>query len=150
MAKFSTGLRTGMLNGAGFKEQLDGGRIRIFSVASPSDIPATADGAEAGTLLMELTAGGDGTTGLTFELPAGGVISKAAGEVWMTSSIDAAGKCAYFRFVGGADTEGDSATDPRIQGACGIAGTDMVLTNLDVVAGVPWTLNFFNVTLPTA
>lgn len=150
MAKFSTGLRTGMLNGEGLKEQLDGGRIRIFSVASSSEIPTTADGAESGTPLMELTAGGDGVTGLTFEPPAGGAISKAADEVWMTSSIDDAGTCAYFRFVGSADAGGDSTTEPRIQGTCGIAGTDMVLTNLNVVAGVPWTLNFFNITLPTA
>lgn len=149
MAKFSTGLHNRMLNDAGFKTLMDGGVLKVFDVANPGDIPLTADAAEAGTLLMTLTAGGDGTTGLTFGLPDGRTISKAEAEVWMTSAIAATGKCGYFRFVKAADDGSASDTAPRIQGTCGIVNADMVLTNPNVTAGLPWTLNYFNVGMPT-
>lgn len=149
MAKFSTALRSGMLNDTGLKALLDGGVLRVFSVASPEVAPANADAAETGTLLMELSAGGTGA-GLTFDAPDGAVISKAVGEVWMTSSVDVSGRCAYFRFVLIADDGSEDDTAPRIQGTCGVVGADMVLTSLDVADGLPWTLNFFSVALPSA
>lgn len=149
MAKFSTGLHNRMLNDAGFKTLMDGGVLKIFDVESPADIPVTADAAEAGTLLMTLTAGGDGTTGLTFGLPDGRVISKTEAELWMTSAIAATGKCGYFRFLKMTDDGSASDTALRIQGTCGIVNADMVLTNPNVTAGQPWTLNYFNVALPT-
>lgn len=148
MAKFSTGLRNGMLNAAGLKPALDGGLLKIFAAPAGS-IPTTADDAETGTLLMTLTAGGDGVTGLTFGDPADGVISKSVAQVWMTSSVDASGQCAYFRFVAQGDDGTQSTTAPRVQGNVGVVGADMNLTSLNVTAGTPWTLNYFNVGLPT-
>lgn len=147
MPKFSTGLRAAML--ATFKDQMDGSELRIFSVANLVDIPATSDAAEAGTLLMTLTASGNGSTGLTFALPADGAISKSEAEVWMTSAIAEDGKCAYFRVVPMGDDGLESVDSPRIQGTCGLVAADMVLTNVNVTAGLPWTLNFFTVGLPT-
>lgn len=149
MAKFSTGLRNGMLGSTGAKEALNGGRLRIFSVTAPALAPATADAPETGVLLMELTVAGDGVTGLTFGVPDEGVLSKTEAEVWMTSSILASGAISYFRFVAPGDTGAASATQARIQGSVGVVGTDMVLASTAATAGQPWTLNYFNVALPT-
>lgn len=146
MAKFSTGLRNGMLSNTGFTEALDGGVLKIFSATTP---PATADDAETGTLLMVLTAGGDGVTGLTFEPPADGILTKTASEVWMTDAVIASGTCTYFRFVLPSDTGASSTTAPRVQGSIGLMNSDMNLTSTAVTAGEPWTLNYFSVGLPT-
>ena len=145
MAKFSTGLRNGMLSGLSLKAALNGGSLLLFS----GPVPATADAAETGTVLMSLTVGGDGTTGLTFGTAEGGVISKSEAEVWATSAVDTSGTISYFRFVSSTDSGGDSTTEARIQGTAGIVGTDLVLTSTGVTAGQPWTLNYFNVALPT-
>ena len=60
MAMFSTGLRTGMLDNTGARTALALGFLRIFSGA----VPASADDAETGTLLSELSNNGT-VTGLT-------------------------------------------------------------------------------------
>ena len=145
MAKFSTGLRNGMLSGLSLKAALDGGSLLLFS----GPVPATADAAETGTVLMRLTVGGDGKTGLSFGTAENGVISKSEAEVWATSAVDTSGTISYFRFVSSTDSGGDSTTKARIQGTAGIVGTDLVLTSTEVTAGQPWTLNYFNVALPT-
>ena len=145
MAKFSTGLRNGMLSGLSLKAALDGGSLLLFS----GPVPATADAAETGTVLMSLTVGGDGTTGLSFGTAENGVISKSETEVWATSAVDTSGTISYFRFVSSTDSGGDSTTEARIQGTAGIVGTDLVLTSTEVTAGQPWPLNYFNVALPT-
>lgn len=145
MAKFSTGLRNGMLSGLSLKAALDGGSLILFS----GPVPPTADAAATGTVLMSLTVGGNGTTGLTFGSAADGVISKSEAEVWATSAVDTSGTISYFRFVSSTDSGGDSTTEARIQGTAGIVGTDLVLTSAEVTAGQPWTLNYFNVALPT-
>lgn len=148
MPKFSTGLRNSMLNDTGFKTLMDGGELRIFAITAPDVVPLTADDAEAGELLMTLTAGGAGG-GLNFAIPDVAAISKAESEVWMTSSVGVDGKCAYFRFVQPTDDGSAGITEPRIQGTCGLVAADMVLANVNVTAGLPWTLNFFTVGLPT-
>ena len=145
MAKFSTGLRNGMLSGLNLKAALNGGSLLLFS----GPVPATADAAETGTVLMSLTVGGNGTTGLSFGTAENGVISKSETEVWATSAVDTSGTISYFRFVSSTDSGGDSTTEARIQGTAGIVGTDLVLTSTEVTAGQPWTLNYFNVALPT-
>ena len=145
MAKFSTGLRNGMLSGLSLKAALNGGSLLLFS----GPVPATADAAETGTVLMSLTVGGDGTTGLSFGTAENGVISKSETEVWATSAVDTSGTISYFRFVSSTDSGGDSTTEARIQGTAGIVGTDLVLTSTEVTAGQPWQLNYFNVALPT-
>lgn len=145
MAKFSTGLRNGMLSGLSLKAALNGGSLILFS----GPVPPTADAAATGTVLMSLTVGGNGTTGLTFGSAADGVISKSEAEVWATSAVDISGTISYFRFVSSTDSGGDSTTEARIQGTAGIVGTDLVLTSTEVTAGQPWTLNYFNVALPT-
>lgn len=145
MSKFSTALRTRMLGTEGAKTLLAGGVLLLFGGA----IPATAEAAATGTLLATLTVSGTPGAGLSFDDPLAGVLSKLPSEVWMTSSIDVSGNVTHYRYVGAGD---DGTEDPdciRIQGTVGLAGTDMVVTNVAMTAGLPWTLNYFSIGLPT-
>ena len=145
MAKFSTGLRNAMMGSSGCKELLTGGTLRIFS-GTP---PLSADDAEDGTLLMELTAGGTGA-GLSFAEPSGAKLSKAVGEVWMTDSTEASGTATYFRFVAAGDNPMDSSGNMiRIQGTVGEVASDMNVTDPEIASGEPWILNHFRIGLPT-
>lgn len=146
MAKFSKGLLNAMLGA--MKDSFDNCELRVFSVASPDDIPATAGAAEAGTLLMTLSADGGGGS-LTFSTPSEGLLVKSSGEEWKTNSIDTGGAMAYFRLV---DKSDDGTEDPgafRLQGTCGMVGTDMLVSNTTLSQGSPWSLAYFNVELPT-
>lgn len=145
MAKFSTGLRNAMMGSSGCKELLTGGKLRIFS-GTP---PLSADDAEAGELLMVLTAGGTGA-GLSFAEPSGAKLSKAVGEVWMTNSTMASGTATHFRFVAAGDdptNSGDSSI--RIQGTVGEVASDMNVADPEIASGEPWILNYFRIGLPT-
>ena len=145
MAKFSTGLRNAMMGSSGCKELLTGGTLRIFS-GTP---PLSADDAEDGELLMELTAGGTGA-GLSFAEPSGAKLSKAVGEVWMTNSTEASGTATHFRFVAAGDDPMDSSGDMiRIQGTVGEVASDMNVTDPEIASGEPWILNHFRIGLPT-
>ena len=144
MAKFSTGLRNGMLDNTPLRVALAGGTLRLFSGTAP----ATADAAETGALLLVLTNGG-GASGLTLDAAEEGVISKAAAEVWSTNAAVGAGTATHFRLVQASDSAAASNTAARIQGSVGTVGTDMVLTNPAVAMGLPWILNYFNIALPT-
>lgn len=145
MAKFSTGLRNAMMGSSGCKALLTGGTLRIFSGTSP----LSADDAEDGTLLMELTAGGTGA-GLTFAEPTDARLSKATGEVWMTNSTEASGTATYFRFVAAGDDPLDSSSSSiRIQGTVGEVASDMNVTDPEITSGEPWVLNHFRIGLPT-
>lgn len=145
MAKFSTGLRNAMMGSSGCKELLTGGKLRIFS-GTP---PLSADDAEDGELLMELTAGGTGA-GLSFAEPSGAKLSKAVGEVWMTNSTEASGTATHFRFVAAGDDPLDSSSSSiRIQGTVGEVASDMNVTDPEIASGEPWILNHFRIGLPT-
>lgn len=157
MAKFSTGLRQAMLEGPGVKAALDGGRLRIFCAASdPADAdgtavdpPATADAAETGTLMLELTVGGDGATGLNL-VAENGVLRKQEGQVWMCANALHTGPLHYWRFVPASATTGESATEARIQGTVGLVLGDMLVTSLMVQQGTPWTLSHFDIDIPAS
>lgn len=146
MAKFSTGLRNGMLATSSFKTLVDGGRLYLYAGTEP----ATADAAiGSATLLATLTESGDGTTGLTFGTASAGVISKAAAEVWSTTSITTGGVAAFWRLQA-SDDAGDASTSAvRVQGTIGGVDADMLLGNTTLVSGEPFSLSYFNVALPT-
>lgn len=144
--KTSTGLRNTMLTTGSLKEALDGGKIRIFT----GPVPASADEAETGTLLCEITVNST-ATGLTFESSAeDGVISKAALEIWSGIKL-ASGRAAYYRHVSAADDGLSSTTLPRIQGSVGLAGADLNLSVIDFEAdGVTkQTIDYYTIALPT-
>lgn len=146
MAKFSTGLRTAMLVTGSFKSVMDGKRLRIYA----GTVPATADAAlGAATLLCELTESDDGVTGLTFATTAPGAIaSKTAAETWAGTNV-ASGTASFFRFVNPADTTDASTTVVRLQGTIGQISTDMLVSDPALIDAEPFTINYFNVTLPT-
>ncbi|AVS68129.1 hypothetical protein C8245_22900 [Paracidovorax avenae] len=144
MAKFSTGLRNGMLESTGFKEALQGAVLKIYGGA----VPADADAAVAGTLLATLTDNG-GSGGLNFGTAAGGILSKDTAQVWKTNSIPTTGSATYFRLAPASDDGSASTTTPRLQGTIAALNADMNVSNTLFTAGQPWTLNYFAVALPT-
>ncbi|WP_288923191.1 hypothetical protein [uncultured Ottowia sp.] len=158
MAKFSTGLRQAMVAGGGILNALNGGRLRIFCAASdPSnpqtsavDAPMTADAAETGTLMLELTAGGDGVTGLTLAAVGGGLLKKQDGQTWLCANVLHSGPINYWRFVAPGDTAGASQTEARIQGTIGITRGDMLVSGLEVSQGASWILNHFDIEAPAS
>ena len=148
MAKFSTGMRDAMINGSSAKALLTGCVMRIYKASAA---PADADAAATGTLLMVLSAGGTGA-GFSFDAVTGeAALVRAAAEVWKTNAIGADGTMRYFRMVAPTDNGAQSTSAVRVQGKVGTAaGADMMVSNADVVAGGPWILNYFRLTLPTA
>lgn len=145
MAKFSTGLRTKMLDTGSLKASLALAVLRIYSGAEP----ATADAAVTGTLLSEITVGGAGT-GLSLGPTAtAGVITKAS-ETWSDTNNNASGTAGYFRLVVLASDDGTlSTTQARVQGSVGTAGADLNLSSTSITAGGSQTIDYFSIALPT-
>lgn len=113
--KKSTGLATYMAVTGSIKDALDGSFIYIYSGTEP----ATADAALSGnTLLVKISVGGDGTTGLTFDAtPVNGVLVKTAAENWK-GTVVADGTASFFRMAA-SDPSGASTSDVRLQGDIG-------------------------------
>lgn len=147
MAKFSNGLRVHMLITGSFMAAFSNARLRIYAAA---EIPATADAAVTGTLLVELSKNGAGTA-LEFATPiTTPVLNKAADSDWSTLANLASGTAAYFRLVDTADDGAASATAKRVQGTAGNAGEiDMFLADPEFVEDDPYVLEFFRIALPT-
>jgi hypothetical protein len=147
MAKLSTGFRDGIMGAGSAKSLLDGAVMWIFA---SSTIPASADQEESGTLLMELSVDGDGT-GFTFDPVIGEAsLVKSTTETWKTNAIDESGDMAYFRLAHPSDSGSASTTAVRVQGTIGTyGGVDLIVSDVAVVSGAPWTLNYFRLSLPT-
>ena len=143
--KTSTGLRNGVLSGGSLKSLLDGGRINIYAGAPP----ATADDAVGGaTLLCAITLNSTGT-GINFNAAAaGGVLQKAPGEVWSGANV-AGGVAAWYRHVAAGDGGTLSTTAPRVQGLVGVAGADLNLSSVSLVAGATQTVDYYSLAWPT-
>lgn len=142
--KVSTGLRNAVLGTSSLDAALDLGFIKIYSGAAP----ASADDAATGTLLCTISVNSTGT-GLTFDAPSGGVMAKAAAEVW--SGVNAAsGTAAYYRHVGPADTGALSTTEPRLQGSVGTSGADLNLSSVGLTAAATQTIDYYTVAWPSA
>ena len=143
--KTSTGLRNGVLSGGSLKSRLDGGRINIYA-GTP---PATADDAVgAATLLCAITLNSTGT-GINFDAAAaGGVLQKAPGEVWSGANVTG-GVAAWYRHVAAGDDGTLSTTAPRVQGLVGVAGADLNLSSVSLVAGATQTVDYYSLAWPT-
>ena len=150
--RFSTGLRNGMLNATGLKEAFANGTLKLFSGPQP----ASADAAEQGTLLCQITLAcgaftpGVGTNGINFDAPVSAVIDKAAAETWSGTAV-AAGTLGWFRFQGNAaDAGGSSTTLSRIDGTIGTSGADLNLANITMEVGTPVSISEAQFTFPAA
>ncbi|WP_339829884.1 hypothetical protein [uncultured Arenimonas sp.] len=139
--KVSTATANALANALGLKSQLDGGRLFIF--AGP--VPATADEAldmvTDHTEIVEITESGDGLTGITFDAPSAGLLSKAAAESWQeTAAFDGAEDAeptllaTFFRFCASGDdgrAAANATTGYRLQGTIGdlASSAPMKMTN---------------------
>jgi hypothetical protein len=129
MSNFSVGCLNGRLTAD--KTALNGGFLYIYAGTMPA---AAGDAISSGTLLAKITESGDGSTGLTFGTPAGGVLAKTPAEDW-SSLVTTSGTAAFFRFCDSSDTPaGASSTKVRYQGTCGLAGADLNLETVTLVA----------------
>ena len=122
----STGLAGAL--GAGGME------LRIYAGTLPADADAAIGGA---TLLVTIK---NGASALTWDNPAGGIISKPAGETWSGTAV-ATNTATFGRFVAAADTDTLSTTDVRIQGDVATIGAFINLDNVAIVSGAVQTVN---------
>jgi hypothetical protein len=117
---------------AALKDALDGGFIYIFS----GTVPATPDASSGSSVLLAtITVNHDGTTGLTFEDPAGGSLAKATDEIW-EGTVVANGTATYARFcAAGDDGTGATTTAVRMQMTIGTSGAELNLSSIVLATG---------------
>lgn len=122
MTILNAALKNWMLGGSSsgsLATAMGGGKIYIFG----GPIPASADvAATNAVLLATVTNNGDGTTGLTFNPPSNGVLTKDGTQVWKCLAANVvAGTATFYRFCGPADTSTTAAGVPAlcIQGTVG-------------------------------
>lgn len=146
--KASVATRNAALDGTGVKEQFTLGFLYIFS----GDVPATADEpldmVAEHTQVVKISLNGT-ATGLSFDTPASGVLSKAAAQVWSgTATFDGVDDAlttltpTFYRFcAAGDDGRGaaNTTTGYRIQGTVGgpSSSADLVLGSATIDAGDP-------------
>jgi hypothetical protein len=115
---------------AKIKADLDGAFWRLFD----GPVPASADDATTGSnhLIALISVNDDGTTGLTFATPSGGVMTKTVAEDWL-GTIVANGTITFARLclTGDAGT-GAATTQKRIQATVGLAGSEINLVKVAV------------------
>ncbi len=154
--KYSTGVLNRLLGENGVDTGADGLRgifkdcvIDVYTGGQP----ATPDSAATGTKLGQVTinAGafteGVATNGLEFDAPANAILSKAAADSWQFKGL-ANGVAGWFRLRGNAvDNGAASTTLPRIDGAIGTTGGDMIMSNVNVVLDAISTVDVFNIKL---
>lgn len=139
--KVSTATANALANAIGLKSQLDGGRLFIFAGPVPDTADEALDTGADHTEIVEITESGDGLTGLTFDAPVAGLLSKAAAESWQeTAAFDGAESASpsllatFFRFCpSGDDGRGvaNASTGYRLQGSIGnlASSADMKMSN---------------------
>lgn len=129
-----------------FASLYTGGVIRVMSGAQP----ATADAAQAGTLLGVITLNGLPNAGLTFAVD-GPFVAKPVGAQWRLTAV-ASGNAGWWRLVASPrDDGGASYTVRRVDGAIGTnpaSGAELILPSLAIVAGQQYPLDSFLFTIP--
>lgn len=78
-----------------------------------------------------------------------GVIAKAS-EVWSGVAV-ASGTASYFRMGTSLDVDADDTSAkvfPRIQGSCGVSGTEMIMSNTTITSGATQTIDTATITMP--
>ena len=136
LIQLSTGAVDAMIGFTGLAGALDAGgmELRIYAGTPPADADAAIGGA---TLLVTIK---NGASALTWDNPAGGIISKPAGETWSGTAV-ATNTATFGRFVAAADTDTLSTTDVRIQGDVATIGAFINLDNVAIVSGAVQTVN---------
>jgi len=157
--RLSTGLRNNLLQGTGGIAGLFADGIMDIYTGT---MPANADAAEPGTLLVRVsvssgaagsaqtgggTAGtGVGTNGLDFGTAAAGSITKDASTWSGTGRAD--GEAGWWRFYATQVLKGTSGTAIRMDGNCAVSGGDLNMSDLTVATAATITIDTFSITLP--
>lgn len=142
--KTSTGLRNKMLDTGSLRTVMNLGFVKIYSGV----VPATADDAVTGTLLVTIS-NASGGTGLTHEAVAVlGAISKTTAEVWSGVNVTG-GVATHYRHVAVGDDGTLSTSQARVQGLIANVGSDMNLTNTTLTGGATQTIDYYQLYLPT-
>lgn len=136
LIQLSTGAVDAMIGSTGLAGALEAGgmELRIYAGTLPADADAAIGGA---TLLVTIK---NGASALTWDNPAGGIISKPAGETWSGTAV-ATNTATFGRFVVTADTGALSTTAVRIQGDVATIGAFINLDNPAMVSGAVQTVN---------
>lgn len=146
MFKISTGLRNHMLATGSLASGLNGGVIKIYSGAEPSDADAALG---AATLLCTISLNDTGS-GINFEAtPVSGVLSKAAAEVWLGTNADT-GTATFYRFASITDSGLSSTTEKRVQGTVGTLNADLILASTTLTAAQEQRIDFYAVGMPAS
>jgi hypothetical protein len=144
MLKLSTGARNAMLGTGSFRATFNTHVLKIYGGSEPAS-PDDAIG--AATLLCTISTNGTGTVLVWETTPAAGALTKSLSDVW--SGVNAAdGDAAFFRLLTIADANASSTAAVRLQGNCALAGGDLNLSSLTLVAGATQTIDFGSVALP--
>jgi hypothetical protein len=140
MERISTGLANALLITGSLKAALDGSILDIFSGVPP----AHADDMDAGNLVCRLTESADGATPLTFDgtITIPGVLSKTPGEVWAGNNLGNY-TATHWRLQKAGDSNASSTTAIRVQGTLGVAGTDILVGDVNFINGELFTLVHF-------
>lgn len=147
--QLSTGLRNKVLDTSPLRTVLNLGFISVYS--NSGALPVSADAALVGGthVLLCRYSNNNTTTGLTLAAAAvSGVITKNLAETWSKAAA-ATGTAAFWRFEAAGDTGVLSTTEARIQGLCGLAGSDMNLASLSFTATTVYTLDNWSIAIPT-
>ncbi len=130
----------------GVREIMRNCKCYIFTGAQAADADTAAiSGNRLATVTLNETA-----TGLTFTTSANGVVSKPGADVWK-GNIDTSGTATWFRFCeDGDDPYSASSTRARFDGTIGASGTDMIVGNAALTAGLKFEITAFNYTAPKA
>jgi hypothetical protein len=76
------------------------------------------------------------------------VLTKNVAEIWSKAAANT-GSAAFWRLVTSSDTGVLSTTEARIQGLCGLAGSDINLATLAFTSGTVYTIDTFSIAIPT-
>ena len=145
--RLSTGLRQAILGTNPVSTEMDECVLNLYSGTQPS----SADSAPGGTstLLVSITVDG-GATGLTFDAPVAGVLSKAAAETWEGTAV-ATGTVGWFRmYESGGDPSVLSTTESRIDGTVATSGGDVNISSTAITSGANQTVTDFDITMPAS
>ncbi len=153
MMKLSQGLATAILTD--WKTRLANCTIHLYS----STQPATANGAELGTLLARITldggafVGGSPTNGLNFgdiehdETNGQLILHRDLTETWTGEGL-ADGTPGWARIYDNDLVTGESAVALRIDGTTALMGGEFALSSATIKAGVPISIDTCDIKVP--
>ncbi len=152
--RLSTGLRNEMVGAGGqsMADALNDGILKIFTGAQP----ATADAAETGTLIAEITQDSGAfvseapENGLSFDVASAGAAPKNPAEVWSGVGINGGGVAGWFRFYGNTVITGSSPVAIRFDGNISTTGADMNMANTTIADAATTTIDDGAISIPAS